>query len=382
MKHVLIIGAGFSGAVVANILANQGYTVDIIDQRMHLAGNCHTERDSETGIMIHKYGPHIFHTDNKKVWDFLGKFTKFMPYINRVKTTYNGMVYSLPINLHTINQFFGKAYNPKEAEVFIRSIGDASIDNPKSFEEQALKYLGRQLYEAFFKGYTKKQWGLDPVELPATILKRLPVRFNYDDNYFNHKYQGIPLDGYTSIVKKMLDHPNISIRLNEKVSNELSDGYFHTFCSGAIDEWFGYSEGHLGYRTLDFQEIRCSGDFQGCAVMNYGNEETAYTRISEHKYFSPWESHSKSIAFREYSRTCESGDIPYYPIRLIGEQKVLKGYVAKAKKLRNVSFIGRLGTYRYLDMDVTVEEALDAANKFVNCINNKIKVPTFFKDPL
>jgi UDP-galactopyranose mutase len=382
MMSVLIVGAGFSGAVVANILANNGYKVDIVDQRMHLAGNCHTERDAETGIMVHKYGPHIFHTDNKTVWDFMCRFTTFMPYINRVKTTFNDRVYSLPVNLHTINQFFGKCFNPAEAKSFIESIAIKSIKEPKSFEEQALKFIGKELYEAFFKGYTKKQWGIEPSELPASILKRLPVRFNYDDNYFNHTFQGIPDDGYTSIIEKMLDHHNISITLGDKIMNGEADSYDHTFYSGPIDEWFEYSNGHLGYRTLDFEEIRSAEDFQGCAVMNYGSTEVAHTRISEHKYFTPWESHSKTIAFREYSRSCEPGDTPYYPIRLLGEQELLKKYVDKAKKLKKISFLGRLGTYRYLDMDTTVAEALEAANIFLRCIKDGSKIPVFFVKPL
>lgn len=382
MSKILVVGAGFSGAVIANILANKGFKVEVFDSRNHLAGNCHSERDGKSGVMIHKYGPHIFHTDNEEVWAFVNQFTKFMPYINRVKSTVNGHVYSLPINLHTINQFFNKSMNPQEAKDFVESIGDKIIEEATTFEEQALKFVGKDLYEAFFKGYTKKQWGLEPSELPASILKRLPIRFNYDDNYFNHKYQGIPRDGYTVIVEKMLDHPNIKVTLEKKIDRSQVNDYEHVFYSGPIDEWFGYKEGRLDYRTLDFKKILVDGDYQGCAVMNYGEESTPYTRIAEHKYFAPWEKHEKTVAFKEYSRKCEEGDIPYYPIRLVGEQALLKKYVAMAKEEKNISFIGRLGTYRYLDMDVTIAEALDAAERTLECIENENIIPSFFVEPI
>jgi len=381
-KKIAIIGAGFSGAVIANQLAKAGLQVDVFDSRGHLAGNCYSDRDLESGVMVHRYGPHIFHTNNEKVWAFICKFTEFMPYINRVKSTVKGEVYSLPINLHTINQFFHKAMNPVEAKAFIEGVGDKSIDDPQTFEEQALKFVGKDLYEAFFKGYTKKQWGLEPSELPSSILKRLPVRFNYDDNYFNHKYQGMPKDGYTAIVEKILDHANITVNLSTKIGRSAIDGYEHVFYSGSIDEWFNYVEGRLDYRTLDFEEIRAEGDYQGCAVMNYGEESIPYTRIAEHKHFSPWEEHNKTISFKEYSRECKEDDVPYYPIRLVGEQALLKKYVAMAKEEKNISFIGRLGTYRYLDMDVTIAEALDAAERTLECIENENIIPSFFVEPI
>ncbi len=382
MSKVLIVGSGFSGAVIATSLATAGYEVAVIDSRKHIAGNCHTERDPETQVMVHKYGPHIFHTDNDRVWKFINQFGEFMPYVNRVKSTVGGSVYSLPINLHTINQFFGKTLNPAEAKEFLQSIGDDTINDPQSFEEQALRFVGKDLYEAFFKGYTKKQWGLEPSELPASILKRLPVRFNYDDNYFNHKYQGMPKEGYTALVECMLDHPNITVKLNTKVTRENAQGYDHVFYSGPIDEWFDSCEGRLPYRTLDFEKIRAEGDYQGCAVMNYGDESVPFTRIAEHKHFSPWESHEKTIAFKEYSRACEPDDIPYYPIRLVGEQELLKKYVEMARGERGVSFVGRLGTYRYLDMDVTIAEALQAADVFLAAKANDKPVPAFFVEPI
>ena len=202
MQRVGVVGAGFSGAVIARELAQNGYEVDVFDSRSHIAGNCHTERDNESGIMLHRYGPHIFHTDNETVWRYIQQFGTFMPFTNRVKTTTQGRVYSLPINLHTINQFFGKTFSPTEARIFLEEQADSNIHNPRTFEEQALSLLGADLYEAFLRGYTLKQWGCSPTELPASILKRLPVRFNYDDNYFSHKYQGIPREGYTGIVER------------------------------------------------------------------------------------------------------------------------------------------------------------------------------------
>lgn len=375
---ILVVGAGFSGAVIASRLAKEGYKIDVVDSRDHLAGNCHTEKDAETGIMLHKYGPHIFHTDDKKVWDYVSQYGKFMPYVNRVKATVEGAVYSLPINLHTINQYFSKTLNPTDAFEFIKSLGDDSIVDPETFKEQALKFVGQELYEAFFEGYTKKQWGVDPSTLPASILKRLPVRFTYEDNYFNHEFQGIPVNGYTSIVSNMLDHPNIEVTLGRKVSRQEALQYKHVFYSGPIDEWFDCSEGRLGYRTLDFEEIRSVGDYQGCAVMNYCDEAIPFTRITEHKYFEPWNRYSETIAYKEYSRESRDGDVPYYPIRLVGEKELLGRYAKLALKEKGVSFIGRLGTYRYLDMDVTIAEALNAADAYIRCQRDNKDVPAFF----
>jgi UDP-galactopyranose mutase len=377
-----IVGAGFTGSVLAHELASKGHDINLFESRNHIAGNCYTERDEKTDILIHKYGPHIFHTENQKVWDYVNRFSEFMPYTNRVKTTSQGEVFSLPINLHTINQFFKKTFNPQEAKLFIENISDNKIINPRSFEEQALKFVGKDLYEAFFKGYTIKQWGLSPTELPASILKRLPLRFNYDDNYFNHKYQGMPKEGYTKIVQSLLDHPNISLHLNTKFGSDKLADFDHIFYTGPIDSWFNYSEGRLGYRTLDFVREVQDGDYQGCAVMNYGDLEMPYTRIAEHKHFSPWETHEKTVVFKEYSRECLENDIPYYPIRLLDEKEMLSSYIRKAKKEKKISFLGRLGTYRYLDMDVTIAEALDASEQVLNFINTSKKIPVFFVNPL
>jgi UDP-galactopyranose mutase len=381
-KKIACVGAGFSGAVIAHELAKSGHRIVVFDSRSHVAGNCHTERDAESDVMVHIYGPHIFHTSNERVWNYVQQFDEFMPFINRVKSIYNNRVYSLPINLMTINSFFDKTFNPKEAAEFMDTIGDRSITEPQTFEEQALRFVGKDLYEAFFKGYTQKQWGMHPSELPASILKRLPVRFNYDDNYYASKFQGIPQNGYTYIVERMLDHPNIEVCLNTSFSRDQAGAYEHVFYSGPIDAWFAYSEGRLGYRTLDFEVERHEGDYQGNAVINYGNQDVPYTRISEHKHFSPWEQHDKTLIYKEYSRLCGENDIPYYPIRLVKDKSQLAHYVELANAETNVTFVGRLGTYRYLDMHVTIEEALHAAETFLVSEKSGIPMPSFCVDPL
>ena len=378
--HILLVGAGLSGAVIGRQLAEAGHKISIIESRDHVAGNCHTARDADTGVMVHVYGPHIFHTDDAGVWEYVNRFETFLPYKNRVKTTSLGQVFSLPINLHTINQFFNKTMRPDEARDFItQEQADTSILDPQTFEEQAMRFVGKDLYEAFFKGYTIKQWGVNPTELPASILKRLPVRFNYDDNYFFHQFQGMPENGYTAMVERILDHPAITVHLNTHFSRDQADAYDHVFYAGPLDGWFDYELGRLGYRTLDFERFTYQGDYQGCAVMNYGEESVPYTRITEHKHFSPWESHEGSVMYREFSRNCEPGDIPYYPIRQVEEKALLADYVALAEATKGVTFVGRLGTYRYLDMDVTIREALQAAEAF---LEKGTATPAFITSPL
>lgn len=377
---IAIVGAGFSGAVIGRELAEAGFLVSVFDQREHIAGNCFTERDSESNVMIHKYGPHIFHTDNEEVWNYVNRFSEFKPYINRVKAISNSKVFSLPINLLTINQFFGKTLSPNEAKEFVALNADKTITHPVSFEDQALAFVGKDLYEAFFKYYTIKQWGLDPTELPASILKRLPVRFNYDDNYFAHRYQGMPIDGYTTIVEKILNHPNIELYLGKVFNASQCADYDHTFYSGTLDGFFDYKFGRLPYRTLDFEKEIHNGDYQGCAVMNYCDQSVSYTRITEHKYFTPWENNEKTVIYKEYSRECGNNDIPYYPIRLVNDKKLLVKYIDLAKDLQGVTFVGRLGTYRYLDMDVTIAEALDTVRNFIHMHSKNAPIPSFFVD--
>ena len=378
MNNIAFAGAGFSSAVMAYKLAEAGFNVTVFESRDHVAGNCYTQRDAETGILIHTYGPHIFHTDDQEVWNFVNTLGEFKPFINRVKTTSNNAVYSLPINLHTINQFFNKSFSPSEAKAFICTLTNVQIEHPKNFEEQAISLVGTALYEAFLKGYTIKQWGVDPQELPASILKRLPLRFNYDDNYFNHPYQGIPVNGYTPIVEKLLNHKNITVKLNSPFNADLNAQFDHTFFSGPLDSYFNYSLGRLSYRTLDFKAEVHQGDYQGIAVMNYADEDIPYTRITEHKHFSPWETHNQTFIYKEYSRACEEGDTPYYPLNLACDKKLLNLYIDLAKSSKNISFIGRLGSYQYLDMDVCIRRALDAADTVLKLQENNKALPRFF----
>ncbi|WP_154968262.1 UDP-galactopyranose mutase [Klebsiella grimontii] len=376
-KNILIVGAGFSGAVIARQLAEQGHRIRIIDQRDHIGGNSYDARDPQTDVMVHVYGPHIFHTDNETVWNYVTQHAEMMPYVNRVKATVNGQVFSLPINLHTINQFFAKTCSPDEARALIAEKGDSSIEEPKTFEEQALRFIGKELYEAFFKGYTIKQWGMEPSQLPASILKRLPVRFNYDDNYFNHRFQGMPKLGYTKMIESIANHENITIELQQSFNAEEREKYDHVFYSGPLDAFYSYQYGRLGYRTLDFEKFTRHGDYQGCAVMNYCSLDVPYTRITEHKYFSPWETHEGSVCYKEYSRECGENDIPYYPIRQMGEMALLDKYLSLAESEKNITFVGRLGTYRYLDMDVTIAEALNTAEKYLSSLDNHEAMPVF-----
>ncbi len=378
-QHFLIIGAGFSGCVLANRLVNAlDCTVEIWDERSHTGGNCHTERDDETGIMIHKYGPHIFNTDKKEIWDFVNSFSEFKPYVHRVKAMSKGKVYSLPINLFTINQFFDKSFSPAQAREFLSKLADKSIINPQNFEEQALSFIGKDLYKAFFYGYTKKQWGCEPSTLPASILKRIPVRFNYDDNYHNHTYTGIPVDGYTAIMQKMITNNFIKIIHNKKFKPSDDISHFdHVFYTGPLDAYFNHCYGKLGYRTVTFEKHVAEGDYQGLTQMNYCDEEIPYTRIAEHKHFAPWEQHKKTVYFKEYSIETGANDIPYYPKRLASDKHLVIKYREKAEQLTGISFLGRLATYRYMDMHHVIGEALAFAENFIACINEQEKPPVF-----
>ena len=380
-KHIGIAGAGFAGAVLARELAESGnYRVSVFDERHHVAGNCHTCRDEETGVMVHEYGPHIFNTSREEVWEYVNRWGKFEPFVNRVKAHTAKGVFSLPINLLTINQFFQKKLSPAEARDFVGGLGDSSIKEPRSFEEQALKFLGENFYKNFFYGYTKKQWGVEPSELPASILKRLPVRFNYDDNYYNQKYQGIPVSGYTEIVRRILDHQDIEIRLGQRLEPDRKRDFDHVFWSGPMDGFFKFKLGRLGYRTLKFERFVENGDYQGNPVINYCEEEVPYTRIAEHKHFTPWEEHENTVCFKEYSKLAAPEDTPYYPLRLTNDKGLLEKYVKLSEAEEGVTFIGRLGTYRYLDMHVVIGESLDLSKV---CLTSDIADwPKFSVHPL
>jgi UDP-galactopyranose mutase len=381
-QSILCVGAGLTGAVIARELAEADHRVTVIDSRPHVAGNCHTARDPDTGVLVHVHGPHIFHTGDAEVWQYVNGFGVFRPYRHQVRTTARGRVYSMPINLHTINQFFGATMRPDEAQAFIAARAETGTDEPQSFEEQALRFVGRDIYETFFKGYTEKQWGCSPADLPASILKRLPLRFNYDDNYFAHPFQGMPEAGYTAMVTRILDHPGIDLHLSTPYDPAMRDRFAHVFWSGPLDGWFGCDLGHLGYRTLDFEHFIEAGDWQGCPVMNHPDPDTPFTRITEHKHFAPWEAHQQTVCSREYSRACGPDDTPYYPIRLVQEKALLSRYVDRANNEEGVTFAGRLGTYRYLDMDVTIREALDTARTFLAMAASGGRMPAFRHAPL
>lgn len=376
---MLIIGSGFSGAVLARELAvKTDSRIEVWDERDHIGGNCHTSRDEKTGIMVHQYGPHIFNTDRKEIWDYVNGFMEFRPYVHRVKAVSKGNVYPLPVNLHTINQFFGRSFTPAEARDFLATQADTSIEDPQNFEEQALRFIGRELYEAFFYGYTRKQWGCEPTELPASILKRIPVRFNYDDNYHNNSYTGIPVEGYSALIEKILDHPSIQVTLNRKFipGTDLSD-YDHVFYTGPIDAWFDYKYGRLGYRTVTFEKFYAEGDFQGTSQINYCDLETGHTRITEHKHFAYWEKHADTLCFREFSKETTPSDIPYYPKRLEADKQLLMQYRSEAESLKKTSFLGRLATYRYMDMHHVIGEALDFSARFLLNLESGSPLPVF-----
>ena len=331
--------------------------------------------------MLHVYGPHVFHTDRQDVWNFVNRFAVFRPFILRTKTTTRGEAFGLPINLHTINQFFRKNFTPQEARDFIATKADKSIIEAQNFEEQALKFIGPELYYAFFRGYTMKQWGCDPKMLPASILKRLPLRFDYNDNYFNDPYQGIPEQGYTAMVENLLDDSRICVKLNTEYVRDMSAAYDMTIYTGEIDRFFAYDEGRLRYRTVFWKtekaiasqtECKTSAittspdlkvyDLQGTAVMNFPDPDVPFTRRIEHKHFAPWETHAGSVLYTEFSKETEADDTPYYPKRLSSDLLLLTKYQKRASELPNIYFLGRLATYRYMDMHQVIGEALDFVN--------------------
>jgi UDP-galactopyranose mutase len=356
MRHYGIAGAGLTGSVIGRVLAEAGHKVTIYDERNHVAGNCHTER--RHGIMVHAYGPHIFHTDNAQVWAYVNRFATMRDVKLKVIAQVGAQHYSFPINLLTMCQVYKKSLTPDEARAMIV---DKTIADPQNFEQAAIKSVGKTLYCKFFKGYTQKQWGRRPSTLPASIFKRLPVRFTHDDNYFYHRWQGVPEEGYTAMVERILDHPNITLHLS--TSFDRLRQYDHVVWTGTIDSFFDYEAGALAYRTLTFEHHITDGDYQGCHQVNFCDAQIPYTRRVEHKHFAPWELHDNTIVTSEISSEWQVGDIPYYPIRLAEDQQMLKEYMRLAHSVPNVTFAGRLGTYRYMDMDVTIAEALKTAQQ-------------------
>jgi UDP-galactopyranose mutase len=376
--RALVIGAGFSGAVVARQLAEAEWRVDVLEKRAIPGGHCATHLHAETGIPIHTYGPHIFHTDSAPVWEFICRHADMHPYLLIVRANVNGEVYPLPITLQTINQFFRKAFGPAEARAFIESKRVKLPGPPRNFAEQAVSMFGHELYEAFFKGYTIKQWGRPPEEIPADVLKRLPFRFNYNQSYYFHRHQGLPKNGYTDVVASILAHPRIAVHYGMTyTAGTPTTGYDHVVFTGPLDEWFGYSFGRLPYRTLDFESFAIDGDYQGCPVMNYCDPGVPFTRITEHKHFAPWQSYERSVLSREFSREATPDDERYYPVQLAEEQSALQAYRKAARQSRGVSFVGRLATFRYIDMDVAVGEALEAARCILQARADGTPIPAF-----
>jgi UDP-galactopyranose mutase len=365
----IIAGAGFYGATVAAKLAAAGRKVTVLEKRSHVGGNCYSEVNPDTGIECHKFGSHIFHTSNEEVWAFLSQFTQFNEYRHTVWTTFNERVYSMPINLATINSYYGLNLRPFEVEAFVeKERSKENITNPVNLEEKAISLVGRPLYEAFIKGYTIKQWEKDPKELPPDIITRLPVRHNYNNGYFNDKYEGIPLDGYSAVFERMLDHPNIEVQLDADyfdLKEELGD--VPTLYTGPIDRFFDFRHGHLDWRTIDFeQEVHAVSDFQGCTVMNYADVEVSYTRIHEFKHYHPERPASDAtVTYKEFSRVAGQVDDPYYPVNTPRNTKLLKLYQDEASTVNNIRFGGRLGSYRYFDMDDTIAAALDMADQLL-----------------
>jgi UDP-galactopyranose mutase len=366
MSKILIVGCGFSGATFGRMAAEAGHEVTIIDRREHIGGNAYSYQDEETGIDVHKYGAHIFHTNDEKVWAFVNRFTKFNNYTNRVKARSNGVIYTMPVNLHTINQFFNKTFTPKEAEAFIESLR-VPIDRITNFEEFVTSSIGVELYEAFYKYYSIKQWGVQPHEINISTAKRLPIRFVYDDNYFNDKYQGIPVDGYTKVFERMLDHPNIKVILKTEyadIKDTWRQRYNTMVFTGTIDYYFDHCYGKLPYRTIKFEEIR-DKEIQGNAVINYTDMSQPYTRIIEHKYFAPEKKYNSSVGFVEYSEAADSSRDPYYPVRNEESDKIFSQYDKLAAQEKDVLFIGRLAEFKYYDMHQVIGAALAAFRKWI-----------------
>lgn len=364
---IAIVGAGFYGATLAERLANGlGKRVLIMDRRPHIGGNAYTENDRETGIEVHRYGAHLFHTSNETVWSYVKRFTAFTDYRHRVFTTYRDQVYAMPINLGTICQFFGRRLSPDEARALIaEQAAELGGRAPRNLEEKAISLIGRPLYEAFIRGYTAKQWRTDPRELPEHIITRLPVRYTFDSRYFSDAYEGLPADGYTAIFQRMLDHPLIDVRLGVDffdIRPLLRDDLPLVY-TGPIDRYFDYAEGELGWRTIDFEtEILPVGDFQGTAVMNYAEEAIPFTRILEFRHLNPERDYprDKTVVTREYARFATRGDEPYYPIDTASDRATYLRYKARAAGEKNVHFGGRLGTYRYWDIHQAIGAALKA----------------------
>jgi UDP-galactopyranose mutase len=380
---LVIVGSGFFGLTVAQQCAqNLGLSVVVVDRRSHIGGNAYSEKDTETGIEVHRYGAHLFHTSNERVWEYVNRFTAFTNYQHRVYTNFRGQVFPMPINLGTINQFFDAAYSPDEARALIaEQAAEFSTSEASNLEEKGISLIGRPLYEAFIKDYTAKQWQTDPRLLAAEIISRLPVRYNYDNRYFSDTHEGLPVDGYTPWLEKMASHDRIEVRLDtdffdssQEINKANVVGNIPVVYTGPVDQYFDYSQGRLGWRTLDFErEVKPTGDFQGTSVMNYADPEVPYTRIHEFRHFHPERDYAadKTVIMREFSRFAKGSDEPYYPVNTPQDRDQLVKYRDLGRAESGVLFGGRLGTYKYLDMHMAIGAAL-------SMVDNKL-TPHFSK---
>jgi len=371
---LVVVGSGFFGLTIAQQCAERfGRRVLVVDRRSHIGGNAYSEAEPQTGIEVHRYGAHLFHTSNERVWDYVNRFTTFTGYVHRVYTSHAGEVYPMPINLGTINQFFRSAHSPEKARALIaEQAKELDGREPANFVEKGVSLIGRPLYEAFIAHYTAKQWQTSPEELSADIISRLPVRYTYDNRYFSDTHEGLPANGYTAWLQRMADHDRIEVRLDtdffdtsQPVHKENVVGNLPVIYTGPVDRYFDYSEGRLGWRTLDFEEeVLDVGDFQGTPVMNYPDEDVPYTRIHEFRHFHPERDYpkDKTVIMREFSRFAEGGDEPYYPVNTAADRERLLKYRDLARAERGVLFGGRLGTYKYLDMHMAIGAALSAVD--------------------
>lgn len=362
MYDYLIVGAGLFGAVFAHEAYKKGRTCLVIDKRNNIGGNIYTE--SMEGINVHKYGAHIFHTSDKRIWDYVNRFAEFNNYINSPVAVYKDELYNLPFNMNTFSRMWNIRTPEQAREIIASQIADLGITEPHNLEEQALSLVGRDVYEKLIKGYTEKQWGRDCRELPAFIIKRLPLRFVYDNNYFNDRYQGIPIGGYTAIIEKMLE--GIEVRTGTDYFDFIRDNKDiarKTIFTGMIDEYYGYCYGPLQYRSVRFEtEVLDCENYQGNAVVNYTDREVPYTRIIEHKHFE-FGKQPKTVISREYSSEWKQGMEPYYPVNNEENNALYEKYRELADKESNVIFGGRLGQYKYYDMDKVIAAALECAGK-------------------
>lgn len=362
---LVVVGSGFFGLTIAERAASTlGARVCVLERRAHIGGNAWSEIDPDSGVEVHTYGSHLFHTNSRAVWEYVNRFSRFTGYRHHVFTQYQGRIYPMPINLGTICSFFGRAFTPDEARALVaEQAAELAGRTPANLEEQAISLIGRPLYEAFIRGYTAKQWQTDPRELPASIITRLPVRYTFDSRYFSDTYEGLPEDGYFRLLQRMADHPGIHIETGADFFDlraAIRPGTPIVY-TGPVDRYFGHRAGHLGWRTLDFErEVLDTADFQGTSVMNYADEAVPFTRIHEFRHLHPERRHTsgRTTIFREYSRFAAPADEPYYPVNTPRDRAMYDEYRALCAREPGVLFGGRLGTYRYLDMHQAIGAAL------------------------